>query len=152
LTSANLASVVVFIDLSDGKTGKEIALEAKKALAKKGFDFEKQIISKMRLDDTIETVSEKQRGLDKLIDSKYFKSDPTDLKKIASNLAKYKFHFHVYGSNNDALAINSIRAEEAFVKKTGAEKWHYHYSEGNHREWLTNKTLLNDALSPYLGK
>ncbi len=152
LKTGNLGSAIAYIDLCDGKTEKQITLEAIKELESKKFYYEKQLISKIRLGDNLETISDEARNLDKLLGSNYFKSDSIDWPKIAANVKNYKFQFYVYGSSNDALAFDSVKDEEKFAKSIHSDRWHFYYSDGNHREWLANKDLFNKILSPYYNK
>ena len=147
LKTGSLASVVGHIDLAEGQTEKQIIPKIKKRLMEKEFVIEQQIFSQMRITDNIEKISVKQQKLDRLLEENFFEPDPTNLKIIASNLSQYDFQFHVYGSHNDALAIDSIHNEENFTKSIEAKNWHYHYSNGNHREWLSNKNLFDEVLS-----
>ncbi|OFZ47613.1 MAG: hypothetical protein A2451_02565 [Bdellovibrionales bacterium RIFOXYC2_FULL_39_8] len=152
LKTGNLGSAIAYIDLCDGKTEKEITAEAIRELESKNFYYKEQLISKIRLSDNLETISDEARGLDKLLESNNFKSDSTNWEKIAANLKTYHFQFHVYGSSNDALAFDSVKDEEKFAKSIHSDSWHFHYSDGNHREWLVNKDLFNKILSPYVSK
>ncbi len=53
----------------------------------------------------------------------------------------------MFGSHKDTLAIDSVKSEEQFLEGNKVPNWHYHYSNGTHREWLENKNIFTDVLT-----
>ncbi len=149
LDAGKLNIVIAHIDLMNGNTFDEITRRVKKSLSERKFDLSKVLVSKIRLDDNLQIISKDYESLDNLFSQHHFKADSTNLLKIAENLNEFKFEFHVFGSYNDTLAIDSVKAEEKFVIDNKITNWDYHYSNGTHREWLEHQSIFTDVLKEF---
>ncbi len=67
--------------------------------------------------------------------------------EVSKNTVNFGFDFHIYGSEEDVLAFDSVKKEEAATSEYSNRRIKYYFSKGHHREWLSNQDLFAVALS-----
>lgn len=147
LKAGLLNQAVAQTNLIGELNSQQVCLKAREILIAKNIDVNKSIISKMRFDGGLEPVSSGLLTLEKLFEEKIFRGDLLDYEKIVRNAEHNNIRLDVFGGESDALAFEAIRAEEEVVRSYAATTcFNFHYSQGHHREWLSNDTLFADVL------
>lgn len=153
LNSGILNAVVAYIDLLGGITDRELYKQVEKALNKENIKPHEQMFSFMRLSKNVKSISEKAKELEYFLENKKYKIDPVDFSKLCTSLKNNKTVLNIFGGLNDSITpIEAIEEEKELVNNYCNMKNYYkfHYSNGNHREWLHNKTLFKRVFEDLL--
>lgn len=146
LGTGNLNRVIAFIDLLNGKTDEEVNALVIPAIT--GADwYTKKYPSKIGLEDAIVPVSKDFFEIETMFKNKAFLPDGSDMNAVSKHMTDHGFDFYIYGSEEDVLAFDSVKKEELLTSQLKNDRFKYRYSNGHHREWLTNPELFADILS-----
>lgn len=127
-------------------SSKELTEKTKTILLEKGIDVKKAAFSKVLFDDSLVSVSKDLNQLEDLFKNKKINTDTVNLDLILKITNNLKLNFEIFGGLSDTLSIDSIREEEKYIKKHDSNFIQYHYSDGHHREWLTNSDMFKGFL------
>jgi len=149
LNSGILNSVVAYIDLIGGITDKELYDKVELELKKLDKEVDKEMFSFSRLSKHIESVSKSMKELEIIFKNKLFDIDPIDYSVLFQKLSENDINLHIFGSTNDPITpIIAINEERKYINKHyNKEKICFHYSNGNHREWIQNNKLFKGILT-----
>ena len=149
-SAGTLNPVVAYIDLLEGITDELLASKVSGKLQELGYDVEKENFSKSRFARNIVKKEKdiESEGLEKLFVNGSFHPDPIDFNKVIKNIKSFGIKLHVFGSRNDTMTpVDAIEEEERKVKQLDScEDYEFHYTLGNHREWLHNNIIFNDII------
>lgn len=139
---------VAQIDMIGDISSDDVSIKSKEILKSRGIDIKNAIFSKQLFDESLITISDDLKQLENNFKTHKFKTDVVDLNLVVRKCNNYGIHLDVFGGVTDTLAINSIKNEESYIRtnfKTSSFI-NYHYSNGHHREWLTNNEIFKKII------
>lgn len=141
-----LSQVVAQIDLIGDMFGDELTDQTKSRLLALGIDLQKSVFSKVLFDEAVTPISDDFKMIDAFFRQKQFASDTVDLDKLIEITNNMNLRLDAFGGLEDTLALQAIKNEEHYSRRNNAKNIFYHYTNGHHREWLTNSQLFKDVL------
>ncbi len=148
LNSGILNAVVAYIDLLEGQTDNELYTRTERELNRQGIQLEEVLFSTVRLSKNVISKDEMVLAVETALNKGHYAEDSINFETLTQTLVNNDIALHVLASANDSLTpVEAIQEEKETVAAYKVDD-HYKFvfSNGNHREWRDNQSLITDII------